>query len=432
MKKRLTHNLGLKFLALFFAFILWLIVVNINDPIDSIVFTGIPIELTNEEAITGEGKVYEVIDNISTVSVTVSAKRSVLENISKDNIKATVDLSQVSVTNLVDIHLSTNKSSSQIRSISANTQYLKLNIEDVKYKQMVIDTYATGTPAEGYLVGSVVATQNVVRLSGPESVINQIASVQAPVSVNGMTQNISTSVDLVFYDADGKLIRNNSIETNIQDVEVQVNILRTQTVGINYSTTGSPAEGYAMTGEIIGTPATVLIAGEESLLNSITELSIPGDALNVTGQTGNLTVLINVANYLPEGIILADPNFSGMVAAEVVIEPVDNIYLNLPEEAVSITHIPEGYEIVVLEDASSSRLGISGITSVVERTSERDFRYELNLSTYIDREGRTDNPEGTYTIEIPFSMPSGITQTQPYYIVLTVKAIETEAETQEI
>ena len=34
MKKRLTNNIGLKILALLASIILWLIVVNINDPED--------------------------------------------------------------------------------------------------------------------------------------------------------------------------------------------------------------------------------------------------------------------------------------------------------------------------------------------------------------------------------------------------------------
>ena len=42
MKKSLTNNIGLKLLAFIFAFMLWLLVVNIDDPVGSKTFENIP------------------------------------------------------------------------------------------------------------------------------------------------------------------------------------------------------------------------------------------------------------------------------------------------------------------------------------------------------------------------------------------------------
>ena len=43
MKKSLMNNLGLKLLAFLFALLLWLIVVNIDNPITDATFDGIPV-----------------------------------------------------------------------------------------------------------------------------------------------------------------------------------------------------------------------------------------------------------------------------------------------------------------------------------------------------------------------------------------------------
>ena len=52
--KLVTNNFGFKVLALFFAVVLWLVVLNIDDPTKSRTFTT-SVSLENEEAITNMG-----------------------------------------------------------------------------------------------------------------------------------------------------------------------------------------------------------------------------------------------------------------------------------------------------------------------------------------------------------------------------------------
>ena len=57
MKNKLTHNLGLKILALVFSIGLWFVVNNITDPTIEKTFTNVPVEIINAEKVTNEGKV---------------------------------------------------------------------------------------------------------------------------------------------------------------------------------------------------------------------------------------------------------------------------------------------------------------------------------------------------------------------------------------
>lgn len=56
MKSKLTYNLGLKVLSVFIAFALWLIVVNYDDPTISNTYSGIQVEIVNQDALTDQGK----------------------------------------------------------------------------------------------------------------------------------------------------------------------------------------------------------------------------------------------------------------------------------------------------------------------------------------------------------------------------------------
>ena len=56
-----TNNFGLKVLSIIFAIIMWLVVVNIDDPKITKTFTT-TVSITNESAISDMGKYYEVVD----------------------------------------------------------------------------------------------------------------------------------------------------------------------------------------------------------------------------------------------------------------------------------------------------------------------------------------------------------------------------------
>ena len=103
MKKtnKLWNNLGLKIMAVIFSILLWLVAVNINDPVERKVFRDVRVETRNTNLLTDENKLYKVLDDTDTVTVTVRASRSVLENINVSDITATADFSELSFTCLL-------------------------------------------------------------------------------------------------------------------------------------------------------------------------------------------------------------------------------------------------------------------------------------------------------------------------------------------
>ena len=90
MKKKITNNLGLKLLSLFLAFFLWLLVVNISNPIISGT-EEVPVEIKNEGVLTAAGLTYEIVGKST---VTVNYRVHILDEykISSSDFKAYIDL----------------------------------------------------------------------------------------------------------------------------------------------------------------------------------------------------------------------------------------------------------------------------------------------------------------------------------------------------
>ena len=106
IKQKLTKNLGLKVMAFVFSLFLWLIVVNVDDPVTQQTFSNIPVSLENQDIITQQGNVYQVLDG-QNVTAVISARRSVLQDIESDDIIATADIKEMDTdTGLIPVEIS--------------------------------------------------------------------------------------------------------------------------------------------------------------------------------------------------------------------------------------------------------------------------------------------------------------------------------------
>lgn len=92
--KTLVNNIGYKILAVVFAFILWLVVYNIDDPNKTVRFTT-NVMVENESAITDMNKCYEVLNGTNTVTFSVTAKRSVINKLEDTDFIATADMNRM-------------------------------------------------------------------------------------------------------------------------------------------------------------------------------------------------------------------------------------------------------------------------------------------------------------------------------------------------
>ena len=55
------------------------------------------------------------------------------------------------------------------------------------------------------------------------------------------------------------------------------------------------------------------MAAPERVLNKVDAIEIPAGQLNITGLTSDLTKTVNIADFLPDGVRLADSSFDGRV-----------------------------------------------------------------------------------------------------------------------
>ncbi len=393
--KKLTNNLGFKLLAVLFAFAMWLVVYNIDDPSSSKNFTA-TVTIQNAQSVSDMNKCYEVIDGTGTVSFRVTAKRSILEKLDYSDFTAIADMSLMNVSDdgaegSVPIAISANNYTSSVK-VSGLTKYLKVSLEDLQEKQFVITADTKGKVADGFTLGDVsVSNPNVIKVSGPASVVGQISKVVATIDVSGMSVDISDNVVPVFYDEDDKTVDTTKLTLSSNTVTVSAKILSTKEVPIHFNTSGTPADTYSVV-EITSDPETVQIKGSSSVLNPISSLEIPEEVLNVDGANKDITTSIDISEYLPDGVSLTK-NSQATVSVTIRIEPYTTQNYNIPVSNISVNGLDDNYNLAFGQTTVNA--AVSGMSSDLLSLNANSIKGSIDVSSL---------GEGTHTVDVTLTL----------------------------
>ena len=407
MKKNLTHNLGLKILAVIFAACLWLISININDPVSPSNY-NVTVQLLNLKTMTNTGKFVEVLDDTDNIRVTVRASRSVFSSFNEKNIVATADLTQITQDNLVPIEISTTKTDNKIESIKADKEFVHVNVENINKTQLPIEVQVQNTPAAGYLLGGTSTVQNAVIISGPESIVSKIDHAMVEINVDGAKSDVNISLPVHLYDIDGKEIEDTKLTKSVNEVSTTATILEMKEVSIDYGIVGTPADGYMATGEITSTPETVIIAGKASIMKSVMKIDVP-DAVNVTGLDSDVEVLVDIKKYLPDGTILADNNFSGKATVVANIAKQEERELQISTKKIKILNVPEGFTATLKGIDDTINIKVTGIKTVVDSINQEGINGTVDISKMMMDESIETLKAGSYSVPVSFDLPENVT-----------------------
>jgi YbbR domain-containing protein len=408
--KKITANWGLKLASLIFAIIVWFLVTNINDPVISVRYTNIPVTLKNTNLITDQGQVYTVLDNTDTISsITIYAPRSIIDSLSQNNIVATADVQELSSLNTVSIEVVTNKYYDKIEKIVPSNDLVKLSVERKASKSLAISATTSGTLADGYIIGDISTGQNMIRINGPESVIQNIQSAGVDVDVTGFTTDIYTNADIALLDADGNTVDTSQVTMNAKAVSVNVTIFGTKYVPLKFSVSGEPASGYAFTGQIDSNPEEILIAGKNNVISSVSEIAITDEGLDISGLTNNLSYTVDVADYLPNGVILGDKDYNGTAAVVVHIGSVSEGTFDINIENITLEGQLEGYNAeIVDEEYDTVSLTLSGLTSIINNVSADSISGTVDAASIMENAENGELEDGTYSALVNWTLPDGL------------------------
>ena len=406
LAKRLVNNIGLKILSLLLGILIWVIVVGIDNPVKTQIFSSIPVNVENAAVMEDAGKFYEVADSSKTVTVSVRAERSILDQLSRDNFIASINLEEYNE-GRVPISVRATRYADKITSITPRNSYAIVAVEDLGRKQFGIEAEISGEVPEGYSVGGSTINNNIVRVSGPESVVNSIDHAAVRVSVQGMTRDIRTESNILLYDSAGQNVDTDDLELSRTETGITVEIWKNKDVPVTYGYTGIPADGFAATGNVSATVNDLTITGDRDDLSEVESIMIPGTAVDISNASGNVTSRVDLSKYIPSGIRIVHEE-DALADVTVEIQELSTINVEIPASNITVDNVPAGMTAVVGGIGEVTVISVRGLSKDLSALNPAMITGRIDMNEIAVSQNIGEWTAGAYEAPVTFTYPEGI------------------------
>lgn len=403
MKEKITNNLSLKILSLIVAIFIWLLVINVDNPIITKTFVVTDVQLLNEAYIDADGKMCMRDEEQQPIRVTIKAKRKILDDISVMDIRAVADLQQAVSLDTTPVMVPIMASVGKIpaENIQVSPQNLSLHIEDKETQEFVVTVTTNNTrPDKGYEIGNLISNPEKIRITGPTSLINKIDKVVASVNVNSAVADVTQETDVTVIDKNGEEFSSQDLNyLNVSKVYVSARLWKVRTdVKISAECSGSPAEGYQVE-SVTTTPNVISVAGSDEALSALAEQNntiwIPADAIDISGKDKDHEEKINISEYLPEGLKLTSDS-SEDVFVHVNILPQGSTVCEIPTKNIKVENMPKGMQAAF--DAAKIEVRVKKTREDMDDLKKKDIKASIDLK---------DKEEGSYELPVRIQIPEG-------------------------
>lgn len=371
----ITNNFGLKILGLVIAIILWMAIVNVQDPDKTQTFS-IEVEVVNADFLTDLGKTYEVVNGTDTISFTVTGKRSVVENLTAADFKAVANIEDIDDSmSIVPIIVTATSYSSQLE-ITTRSSYMQVNVENLVTQEYEVEILTDGMPATSCYVDSLSASPGTVTVTGPESVVEQIDTAQVTLDIGGTSETVSSEADILLLDESGDEVAQDRLALSVTQTTATAEILMRKSVSLSFEVTGEPADGTRYQ-EVQSEVSSVMLVGDADVLRTLEELEISSEQFNIDGAAGSVTTEIYLADYLPEGVSLAD-NEEEDITVTIVIETQTTADVEMPVSNIIVSNLADGLDLTFDSDTLTANL--TGYEDEISSVSGDDITGTLDAS----------------------------------------------------
>ena len=409
MRERLLDHPVLKLISVVIAFLVWLAIMNVSNPVITRTITNIPVNVTNASYIESMNLSYAIMSGFETVSVTVETNRSVVERLNVSNITANCDLTQIvnMESDPVMVPVTVSVPGVSAAGVTVTPQNIQIRLEEMESRDFVINAVAgSGAPARGFEVRSLTSNPEKLTIRGPKSMIERIDKVQAEVDVSNLRENTTVTGALHVYDRNGDELTESQMKSltfsvNESAVFVDVTLYRIlPDVDISAETYGEPAAGYQI-GEVTVTPQTISVAGTDEALDDFREvgqrlfITEESHAVDVSGASSDVEIRVNLPDYLPAGLRIAE-GFSDTVVVTVKILEYNTKSLEIETKAIDKQNLPTDMNAVFSSQVLDIR--VKGTDSALSALTSDDVIASVDLS---------GAETGTVMVPVSITLPDG-------------------------
>jgi YbbR domain-containing protein len=391
-----VHTLGARFLFAFIAAVgLWVWRTELNAPGISVVpvNNAIPVEITGVR--NGLIVIPQPNQNgVPTVAVQANVPTEKKNSVSSTWFRATIDVSGQTEPGTRQYPVTVVSLEPGVTPANVIPPSLAITLDTIATRSFPIQVQYQGTPPTGYQYSPAVLDNNTskVSISGPETVLQQIATVIVVVRLDNRKASFHDVAPLVPENASFGDVSTQDLQLSPKTVGYSVSVQQTATtrnVAIVPPTTGQPAEGYVVAGITVD-PNIATLVGNPSVLDTV-PTSIGTDPVDVSNATADVTK--TVAVQLPKDTSLVGDSH---VKVTVQIKAIPSSVVL----AVAPKVTGAGAATQVALSAGSINVTLQGPAATLKGLQPKDIGITINV---------TGLSAGTHIVTPIIDLPTGVT-----------------------
>lgn len=398
MKKALTENLILKILSVFLAILIWIVVLNINDPSTTREIRGIIVDVVNDSVLTDNDKVYRVTEG-QTISVTVTGPRTLVDSLNASDFVAQADFMDISQADSVPISVELKEYALQqkitIGGQSNNT--MRLKVEAVTEEAYEVQVRYIGTLPQGYLIEKTTLNVSTVKIRAAESIHEMIKEVCVNVDQSKATEDFEAELEVKAYTATGVevLQANKEATADIETIIASNIVYYKKSLPVEYEAITQISDNVTISG-IQLSQGSVSVKGKKAVLDGMEKIILSTEGIMIDDSQDSFVYSYKISELLPEGVYTNDENET--IELSISVDKYVQKSLNIKTEDIAIKNIPDGMD-ASMESSGEIRIVVEGLEQTIQ---------ELEIENVLAYVSLKNSGEGISAVQVELQLPEGV------------------------
>lgn len=356
------------------ALALWFYVVTVVSPNSDKYFYNIPVSVQSEIVLQDRGLMLTTTE-LPKVSLHLGGNRTDLNKLNSSNITVSADLSRIGEPGKHALTLTPyfpgDVPNNAITVLSRNPGTIEVEVEYRTTKDVPVEIIYSGTLPENYMADkeNKELDYEKITVSGPKSVIDQIAMARIDVALDDQRDSISDQYKYSLCNAKGEPVDAALVTTNADTVNLTLKILQVKEIALKV-TVEAGGGATEETAKITVDPGTIRVSGSHSILENMDSLDL--GIVNLAEIPADTTLTFPIK--LPEGVT----NETGLQEVTVDVHFPNLITKVLTIDRFNAVNVPENLSV----DFITQRLDIQirGAKSLVNKVEASDLMVTVDFA----------------------------------------------------
>jgi len=420
IRQRLNRILNTRIFLIVFSIlasvILWIYVTHVENEDVSVTLNGVKVEFTGAESLTENNLVITNVDQRSLL-LRITGKRGAVTRLTKDNVTATLDLTQILSSPYAGIYqleytlnYPANVDVNSFSEVRRSPNFITVTIEKIVSRPIPVRGTYSGDIAEGYRAEPLELGTDTITVYGPEAEVSRVDHAEVALEQASISMTIEQQVPVTLVDKEGNEIRSENLTLSQDTVLIRLPVIMVKDVPLTVSFVYSASATEANVIYDIN-PKYVTLSGDTEELAALNQIQLANIDLTDFSQTYSDTFPIIIPN--------AFSNLTGDTAATVTVSVTGMETQRLSVTNIDVRNTTDGYVSTIITQsldvtlrgpaASISAITAENIRIIADLVDVGNITGTVSVPARVRIDGFTDvDAIGTYKVTVSLAESNGV------------------------